>query len=257
MFRFTAMTLFAFLCDFALGLALGGLGGLFGIGGGLLAIPALGVLFALDQSLAQGTALVMVVPNVLLSLRRYHQQHRIDAKLAAVLGGCSLASAWLGSRLAITLDATAMRHGFILFLLAIAAYYAWRSRRDAAPATTTRPTGHGAMALLGGGAGWLGGLFGVGGGVLATPILTSVFGLRQTVAQGLALTLAAPGTVVALLTYAGHGAVDWQLGLPLAAGGLLSVGWGVRLAHRLPERVLRQAFGGLLLGCALLLVWRG
>ena len=44
-----------------LGCVLGTLGGLFGIGGGLIAIPALGVVFGLDQQLAQGTALVMVV----------------------------------------------------------------------------------------------------------------------------------------------------------------------------------------------------
>lgn len=49
-----------------------------GRGGGLLPIPALGLLFGLDQQLAQGTALVMVVPNVLLALWRYHQRNRID-----------------------------------------------------------------------------------------------------------------------------------------------------------------------------------
>ena len=43
-----------------LGAALGTVGGLFGIGGGLIAIPVLGVLFGLDQQIAQGTALVMV-----------------------------------------------------------------------------------------------------------------------------------------------------------------------------------------------------
>ena len=47
----------------ALGAALGTVGGLFGIGGGLIAIPVLGVLFGLDQQIAQGTALVMVVPK--------------------------------------------------------------------------------------------------------------------------------------------------------------------------------------------------
>ena len=62
------------LIDFAmytaLGLALGALGGLFGIGGGLIAIPVLGLWFGLDQQLAQGTALVMAVPNVFLALYR-------------------------------------------------------------------------------------------------------------------------------------------------------------------------------------------
>ena len=67
-----------------LGMVLGCPGGLFGIGGGL-AIPALGVIFGLDQQLAQGTALVMVVPNVVLALWRYHQRNRIDPRQAGVL----------------------------------------------------------------------------------------------------------------------------------------------------------------------------
>ena len=70
----------------ALGAALGTVGGLFGIGGGLIAIPVLGVLFGLDQQIAQGTALVMVVPNVMLALWRYHQRNRIELRHALPLG---------------------------------------------------------------------------------------------------------------------------------------------------------------------------
>ncbi|MGK9020100.1 TSUP family transporter, partial [Pseudomonas aeruginosa] len=112
------------------------------------------------------------------------------------------------------------------------------------------------MGVLGLGAGSLGGLFGVGGGVLATPVLTSVFGLAQVVAQGLALALAAPSTAVALGTYAMRscGLAD---GDPLALGGLLSISWGVRLAHALPERSLRMAFCAFLALCAVLLLVRG
>ncbi|MBF3107559.1 sulfite exporter TauE/SafE family protein, partial [Pseudomonas aeruginosa] len=94
-------------------------------------------------------------------------------------------------------------------------------------------------------------------GVLATPVLTSVFGLAQVVAQGLALALAAPSTAVALGTYAMHGHVDWRMGIPLALGGLLSISWGVRLAHALPERSLRMAFCAFLALCAVLLLARG
>ena len=57
-----------FLLYLLFGAALGTLGGIFGIGGGLIAIPLLGVWFGLDQQIAQGTALVMVVPNVMLAL---------------------------------------------------------------------------------------------------------------------------------------------------------------------------------------------
>jgi hypothetical protein len=77
-----------------LGAALGTVGGLFGIGGGLIAIPVLGVLFGLDQQLAQGTALVMVVPNVMLALWRYHQRNRIELRHALPLGVMGFSFAW-------------------------------------------------------------------------------------------------------------------------------------------------------------------
>jgi uncharacterized membrane protein YfcA len=45
------------------------LGGLFGVGGGFLVIPLLGFFYGMDQQTAQGTALIMVVPNVLWAFR--------------------------------------------------------------------------------------------------------------------------------------------------------------------------------------------
>ncbi|MOA49162.1 Sulfite exporter TauE/SafE [compost metagenome] len=80
-----------------------------------------------------------------------------------------------------------------------------------------------------------------------------MFGVSQVVAQGLSLALAAPSTAVALATYAGHGQVDWSTGVPLAVGGLLGIGWGVRLAHTLPPWLLRGLFTLFLLLSALLL----
>ena len=44
-----------------------------------------------------------------------------------------------------------------------------------------------------------------------------------------------------------------MLGLPLAIGGLLSISLGVKLAHALPERMLRLLFSGFLLLSAVLL----
>jgi uncharacterized membrane protein YfcA len=110
------------------------------------------------------------------------------------------------------------------------------------------------LSVLGSAAGLLGGLFGVGGAVLATPLLTTVFGSSQVVAQGLSLALAAPSTAVTLVTYAAHDHVNWLLGVPLALGGLLSISWGVKCAHALPERLLRGLFVGFMLLCAVLLV---
>ena len=75
------------------------------------------------------------------------------------------------------------------------------------------------------------------------------------VAQGLSLSLAAPSTAVTLVTYATHDQVNWMLGLPLAIGGLLSISLGVKLAHALPERLLRLLFSGFLLLSAVLLAF--
>lgn len=247
------MDLLAFALNILLGLALGTLGGLFGIGGGLIAIPALGVLFGLDQQLAQGTALVMVVPNVLLALWRYHQRNRIDLRYALALALSSFVFALVGAGWAVNLDPEAMRLAFVAFLVALAFYNLLRMwlRPPAASGELRHPWPW--LAVLGSGAGLLGGLFGVGGAVIATPILTSVFGTSQVVAQGLSLALAAPSTGVTLVTYAMHGHVNWTLALPLAIGGLLSISWGVRLAHALPERLLRMLFTAFLLACAVAL----
>lgn len=56
------------------------LGGIFGIGGGLIALPILILVFGRAQQLARGTDLVMVVPNVLLALWKYNPPIRIAVK---------------------------------------------------------------------------------------------------------------------------------------------------------------------------------
>lgn len=247
------MSLLDLSLNLLLGLSLGTLGGLFGIGGGLIAIPVLGVLFGLDQQLAQGTALVMVVPNVMLALWRYHQRNRIDPRHALLLGASSFACAWLASLYAVELEPRTMRWAFVAFLLVLAAYSLLRMLMRQAPVRDELRHPWGWFGALGGVSGAMGGLFGVGGAVVATPVLTSLFGTSQVVAQGLSLSLALPSTGVTLLTYALHQHVNWLMGLPLAVGGLLSISWGVRMAHALPERLLRSLFCVFLLVCAVLL----
>ncbi|MBX8490044.1 sulfite exporter TauE/SafE family protein [Pseudomonas cichorii] len=238
-----------------MGAAMGTLGGLFGIGGGLVAIPALGVLFGLDQQLAQGTALLMVLPNVLLALWRYNQRNRVLLRNALMLIVPSFFLAWLTSLLAVRVDPQHMRLGFVIFLILLTIFnLAQMFSRKGQASTQLRHVNW--LWLLGAGSGVTGGLFGVGGGVVATPILTSVFGATQVVAQGLALTLAVPSTAITLFTYALHDHVNWSMGIPLAIGGLASVSWGVRLAHSMPERLLRYLFCLFLVFCAVILMFK-
>ncbi|QKS82187.1 sulfite exporter TauE/SafE family protein [Pseudomonas bijieensis] len=248
--------MFEFVLFLVFGAALGTLGGLFGIGGGLIAIPVLGVWFGLDQQLAQGTALVMVVPNVMLALWRYHQRNRIELRHVLPLAPMGFCFAWLGSIWAVGIDADSMRIGFVAFLIALTLYNLARMFVATAPASGQMRYGWPWLGVLGAASGTMGGLFGVGGAVVATPILTSIFGTSQVVAQGLSLALALPSTGVTLATYAFHHEVDWSIGLPLAVGGLLSISWGVKVAHALPERLLRGLFCGFLVLCAVLLAFK-
>ena len=93
--------------------------------------------------------------------------------------------------------------------------------------------------------------------MIVPPALTAFFGVRQVEGQGLGLALVAPGSVIAIVAYAGAGQVDWPLGIPLAVGGVAAISAGVAFAHSLPERRLRFAFCGLLVLIAALLVLHG
>ena len=73
------------MIDFIVNIMIGGLlglfGGLLGIGGGLFAIPTLSLLYGMDQQLAQGTALAMVVPNIVLGIYNTINAIKLTGKL--------------------------------------------------------------------------------------------------------------------------------------------------------------------------------
>jgi uncharacterized protein len=242
---------------FGLGVALGGLGGLFGIGGGLIAIPVLGLAYGMDQQLAQGTALVMIVPNVVIGFWRYRQRVGVDLRIAATLAICAVAATYIAARFATGLDARTLRVAFAFFIVILSIYYAYRALSSDKKKTSRPPLAWGWTSLVGVVGGLLSGMFGVGGAVVAPPALTSFFGLVQAEAQGLALALIAPGTAIALATYAHAGQVDWRMGLPLAAGGAIGIYAGVAAAHKSPEKTLRLLFCGLLVVTAVFLIHHG
>ena len=242
----------------ALGAALGVAGGLLGIGGGLIAIPVLGWLFGMDQHLAQGTALVMIVPNVMVGFYRYQQRHHIDLRSVATIILFSMASTYVAARLAGHISASGLHAAFAVFLILLAIYFGL-VRKGAAGAPDAASEHHvalprTALPLLGIASGAMSGLFTIGGGLVVVPALVSLFGMQQTRAQGMALSLVVPSTMVALFTYAQGGNVAWSVGLPLALGGIVSVSWGVLLAHKFPAAYLRILFCLVLLGTAAMML---
>ena len=235
----------------ALGAALGFVGGLFGIGGGIIMIPLLAVGFGLDQAVAQGTALVMMVPNLLIAWVRYSQRHPIALKTALQIGALACLTTWAVAHVATRLAPEIMRTVFSVFLLAMAV--SMLAKGTASPtAAAPKPRSLRWMPLVGMVGGGAMGLLGVGGGLVATPIFTGWFRQSQTVAQSLSLALVAPSSIIALLTYSAADRVDWGMGLPLAIGGLFTVSAGVAVAHKLSEKRMRAAFAWMVLCTA---VW--
>jgi uncharacterized protein len=98
--------------------------------------------------------------------------------------------------------------------------------------------------------GTLSGLTGVGGGVILVPLLVLWLHWGQKAAQSASLTAIIPIALVGAITYASDGAVDWHLGIALAAGAVVGARVGAGLLARLPERTLKGAFGVLLLVAA-------
>ncbi len=237
------------LVALAIGAGLGFFGGLFGIGGGIIAIPLLVLGFGMEQPLAQGTALVLMVPNLLVGWWRYNQRHPLAWREVLLVGVSATLATWLVAHFAARLDPQILRGVFSAFLglLALRLLIPRRGRQGGAEKALNPRL----LPLVGALGGSCMGLLGVGGGLVATPVLSGWLGQRQTVAQSLSLALVAPSSVVALATYAGAQRVDWSLGLPLALGGLFTVSAGVALAHRLPERRMRATFAWMLLVTAL------
>lgn len=237
------------------GAAIGFIGAMLGIGGGMIAIPAFGLLLGMEQQMAQGTALILVVPAVALSVRKYHQKAPIEIDLALCGALGAVASTWVGASFALGLDPVLLRRSFAIFLLALAFFYVWQALgRLSVKKRLGMDFGRKQAVVLGVMTGLLGGFFGVGGAILSVPLLTALFGLSQTKAQGLALSMIIPGSTIALMTYTLAGQANWEVGLLLAVGGLLTVPLGVKFAHHLPEKTLRLAFSLLLFATVPLLL---
>lgn len=246
----SAQMLHLLLIVLPLGAAMGFFGGLFGIGGGIIAIPVLVLGFGLDQATAQGTALVMMVPNLLLAWWRYARHNPVPLGRALQVAAVGAATTWGTAHFAHLLDQGLLRTLFALFLLLVALRLIVASP-DRTAEKSRDPRWLPVVGLAGGSSM---GLLGVGGGLVVSPLLTGWFGLGQRVAQSFALAMVAPSSVFALGAYAQNQRVDWPVGLVLALGGTLTVAAGVALAHRWPERVLRRAFGWMMAATSLWLV---
>ena len=103
------------------GVAAGFLAGLLGIGGGILMVPAMVLLFGFDQHVAQGTSLLVIIPAAAAGSWTHYRRGRLDLRVAAFVALGGIAGAVIGTLSALSLDDALLQRLFavVLFLVAI------------------------------------------------------------------------------------------------------------------------------------------
>ena len=254
----------------ALGLFAGFFAGMLGIGGGLVMVPALTLMFAAQAAfpaaevlhLALGTSMAAIVFTALASLRAHH---RHGAVLWPVVGQIT-PGILLGTLLGTLFAARVPARPLALFFTAFVCLVALQMILDLKPKPSRELPGAGGVFAVGTGIGAISALVAIGGGSLTVPFLTWC-NVRVQHAIG---TSAAVGFPLALggslgYLYNGWGHTDLppsSLGyiyLPalvwLVPSSMLIAPLGARLAHRLPVATLKRLFAGVLIALAAKMLW--
>ena len=94
------LDLLAALLLIVIGLATGTLSGLLGIGGGIVMVPAMVVIFGMVPVIAKGTSVAVIVPTSIMGTIRNRKTAYVDLKVAAIAGLCGVVTAVIGGTIA-------------------------------------------------------------------------------------------------------------------------------------------------------------
>jgi len=127
-----------------LGLGVGVLVGLLGIGGGVVLVPAMVYLLHLDQHMAQGTSLFILLPPVGLgALREYWKQGQVDLRAGLLCALGMLLGGYVGSLVAFPIPSRILKGLFGCFLM-LSAILLWaKSYLEADPSKRDSELNHG------------------------------------------------------------------------------------------------------------------
>lgn len=252
------------------GLAAGFLAGLLGIGGGLVLVPVLALLFdwqgfpePVIMPLALGTSLATIAFTSVASVRVHHAQGAVDWRTLWRMTPGIVAGALGCTALAAQLSPSALKLVFAVY----AGIAATQLVFNAQPPASRQLPGAGGLAAAGGMVGGFAVLAGVGGAVTSIPFLVWCNVPART-AIGTASAIGLPVAVAGSLGYiafglttdlppASFGFVHMPALAVIAVATLFAAPAGARASHRLPVPVLRKALATALYIVALrsLLAW--
>ncbi|WP_404473979.1 sulfite exporter TauE/SafE family protein [Vreelandella venusta] len=255
------MTVVAIIAGYlALGAVAGTMAGLFGVGGGLIIVPALVFAFNLQNiapeitmHLAVGTSLATIVVTGASSALGHFRKGSVHRPwFMALLPGLMLGAIG-GVFIADNLSGTVLGTLFGVFVLLLAA----KMVLGLNPKPGVGLPGKAAMTVAGGVVGTISALFGIGGGAMTVPWLSRC-GASMTQAVGTSAACGLPIAMVGAITFIvvgwGHpllppwatGFVMWPAFLGIVLTSVPFARVGVKLAHVLPAQILRFSFAALL-----------
>jgi uncharacterized membrane protein YfcA len=103
-----------------IGFAAGLLGGALGVGGGVLIVPALVLLFKQPYQTAVGTSLMVIIPIALAGALRHHTLGNTNISLAAAMAIGGMIGAFGGATIIQYLPALLAKRAFAIFLIYVA-----------------------------------------------------------------------------------------------------------------------------------------
>lgn len=240
----------------AIGVLAGVLSGLFGVGGGVIVVPALMAFAQMDQRRASATSLVAIAPAAVVGAVTYAVQGEVHWLAALTLAVGSVIGAPIGARLLRALPLRALPWIFVGFIAVVLVSL-----------FTTVPTRGGevhfgvveaiVLLLLGLMSGVLSGLVGVGGGVVIVPGLEVVLGAGDLLAKGTSLLTMVPTSVSGTVANLRRRAVDLRVGLTVGITAAVCSPGGAVLARLVEPQVGTWLFAAFLVVVAVIVLSRG
>lgn len=258
-----------FLLSMLLGAVAGLLAGLFGLGGGVVIVPALYWLFSAQQFpheyimvMAVATSLATIIFTSTSSVMAHYKLGTIIWDRVFRLSPGILFGAGVGAVLADLLVGETLKLFFISYLI----YVAIRMARQASSMGDEKKVHNWLDYLAGNGIGFLSSILGIGGGTLTVPYLVGrQVPMKNAVAVSSAcgLPIAISGTIVyAWLGWENTFLPAWSLGyiyLPALAGivicSIFTAPVGAKLAYKLPAKKLKRYFSIVILLIAIKMIY--
>lgn len=224
-----------------LGLVVGGLLGVVGAGGSVLAVPLLVYVAGEPVKEATTESLLIVALAAAAGAASALRDRLVDVRTAAPFAAAAVVGALLGTAANRAVDPDTLLAGFGLVLIGAAAVV---GRTRGAPMRRRRSLRR--IAAFGLMTGALTGLFGIGGGFVIIPALVLGLGLPIDLAVGSSLLVIAVSAGAGFVAHVSTGPLNWLLALSLGAAGVVGALVGRRVARRVPRRGLSHAFASLL-----------